>query len=381
MSDQVDRRDFLAFGAAALAVGGVMPFLEHGRAQVTPPADEPATGSLRERADAKGLLCGAAVAAPDLVGDARLREVLIRDCNVLTPENELKWGRVQATPGGPLDFSEAEKVYAFAKKNRMAMRGHALCWWNSQPAWAADHIGGMSAKDAGDYLQKYVHDVAHYWRGRIVQWDVVNEPIGAKDVILDRMLSPKLGDRFMDMAFEAAAEADPAALRVLNHDLIAQDDWYQEAQLDSTVRLIDRLMNRGAKIQCFGFEAHLATAYGFSEAKWRRFCDHLTGMGLKLMITEMDVDDSGTLGDVARRDAQSTALAGALLDVMLSYPECLGVVTWGAVDKYSWLRKVKDRQRKDGQLQRPTPMGDDYQPKPLWRTIAKALDKAEPRGG
>lgn len=379
MPDHINRRDFLALGATAAAVGGVAPFLGSGPAEALAGASVTAGEGLAARANRKGLLCGTAVSGADLT-DKRLQEILRRDCNVLTPENELKWGVVQATPGGPLNFSAAEKIYDFARMNGMAMRGHALSWWSTQPKWAADYIGAMSAREAGDYLQKYAYDVAKHWKGRVIQWDVVNEPIGARDVILDRLYGPKLGDQYMDLVFEAAAEADPGALRVLNHDLIAQKFWYQESQLDSTVRLIDRMMNRGAKIQCFGFEAHLMTAYGFSEGKWQRFCDDLTGMGLKLMITELDVDDAGTIGDVQHRDAQSSALAGALLDVMLSNPECQGMVTWGLTDKYSWLRKVPERQRSDGQPQRPTLYDDKYQKKLLWQTMAQAIDKAEPRG-
>lgn len=379
MDQAVERRDFLSLAVAAVALTGITSLVlgEEAELAAFKPAD--LSGNLRDKADRKGLLCGTAVTAKALGADEKLRDALRRDCNILVPENELKWGVVQARPGGPLDFSGAEKIYAFARENNMAMRGHALSWWNSQPAWAADHIGAMSPGKAGDYLQDYIHQVATYWRGRLVQWDVVNEPIGAKDVLLDRLFGPKLGEQYIDLAFEAAADADPDTLRVLNHDLIAQDHWYQEAQLDSTVRLMDRLMSRGARIQCFGFEGHLRTAYGFSETRWRAFCDHLTGMGLKLMITELDVDDGGSIGSAARRDEAAAGLASRLVGVMLSYPECLGVLTWGNVDSYSWLRQSPDRARSDGQPLRPTLRDDDYRPKDMWAALASAIETADPR--
>ncbi|MEO7688683.1 MAG: endo-1,4-beta-xylanase [Sphingomonas sp.] len=375
MYDEIGRRDFMAAAAAAVVAGAAIPFLSDVQAPSLPAV----SGTLRERADRKGLLCGTAVAADQLANDPKLRATLLADANVLVSENELKWGRIQPTPDTPLDFTQAEKIYDFAIKNHMAMRGHNLVWWESKPPWAAERVAAMSAKQTGDFLTKYITDVVSHWRGRLVQWDVVNEPIGANDVILDKMFGPKLGEQYMDLAFEATAAADPSALRVLNQDLIAQDWSYETRQRDSTLRLLERMMKRGAKVQCLGFEAHLTTSFGLSETNWRRFLDEVTGMGLKLMVTELDVNDKGTLGRIPARDAQTAALAKGMLDIMFSYPECLGVVTWGPTDRYSWLRKMADRQRKDGSALRPTPRDDNYQPKPLWQAIAGALDQAAPR--
>ncbi|MET0238473.1 MAG: endo-1,4-beta-xylanase [Sphingobium sp.] len=373
--DDIDRRSLLRLGGGTAAALAVAPLASSAVAARRDPVAE---GSLRKLADSKGLYCGTAVLASDL-DRPEIRGALRADCNILVPEVEMKWGVVQHSPGGPLDFSAAEKIHRFAVANDMKLRGHALCWWNSQPAWAKEFFADKSARETGDYIQKYIHAVASHWRGRVVQWDVVNEPVGGEDRILDELLGPKMGDSFMDLAFETAADADPGALRVLNHDWIAQDMPYQQRQFDSTVRLIDRLMNRGVKIQCFGFEGHLMTAHGFMEAKWRRFCDDLTGMGLKLMITELDVDDAGTEGDIAHRDRESAALAGAVLDMMLSYPQCLGVLSWGVSDGQSWLRKEPGRARKDGKPQRPAPRDDRLKPKPIWQAIAKAIGNAPPR--
>ncbi|MEO8374104.1 MAG: endo-1,4-beta-xylanase [Sphingomonas bacterium] len=377
MYDEIGRREFMAAAAAAVVAGVGAPFLSQVGGLDSPLP--PVSGTLRERANRKGLLCGTAVAAPDLAKDALLRKALTVDANVLVSENELKWSRIQRNPDGSFDFTEAEKIYDFAVANGMAMRGHNLAWWEAKPAWAVERVAGMSASQTGDFLSKYITDVVGHWRGKLIQWDVVNEPIGAKDLILDKMFGPKLGEQYIDLAFEATAAADPSALRVLNQDLIAQDWWYQERQRDSTLRLLERMMKRGAKIQCLGFEAHLTTSLGLSETKWRHFLDEVTGMGLKLMVTELDVDDRGTLGSVATRDEQCAALAKGLLDIMLSYPACLGVLTWGPVDRYSWLRKMANRQRKDNAPLRPTPRDNNYQPKPLWRAIASALDQAAPR--
>ena len=43
--------------------------------------------------------------------------------------------------------------------------------------------------------------------------------------------------------------------------------------------------------------------------EWRRFLDEVSGMGLRLLITEFDVSDKGLPTDVAQRDSQVAAIA------------------------------------------------------------------------
>jgi endo-1,4-beta-xylanase len=147
------------------------------------------------------------------------------------------------------------------------------------------------------------------------------------------------------------------------------------------LRLLERLVGRGVPIQALGYEAHMNTEVNLSEAKWRLFLDEVTAMGLKIMITEMDIYDARTLGDIPKRDAAVASLATQFLDITLSYPDCLGLLTWGQVDRYTWLRKESEakRWRTDGAPLRPCPRDEDFKPKPLYHAIANAIDRAEPR--
>jgi endo-1,4-beta-xylanase len=228
-------------------------------------------------------------------------------------------------------------------------------------------------------MAAYVAEVAEHWRGRVTQWDVVNEPITAKGALQDELMAGKLGEGFIDIAFHAAREADPDALLVLNASLIAQDEWWEDHQQATTLALLERLVSRGVPVQALGYEAHVRTDRGFTEAKWRHFLDRITDLGLKIMITELDVDDGKTAGDPERRDAEAAALVTRLLDTTLDYQNCLGLLTWGPVDRYSWLRKIPDRARMDGAPLRPTPRDDRYRRKPMWHAIANAIDRAAPR--
>jgi endo-1,4-beta-xylanase len=369
------RRDMLISALAGGALACAVPALS-GETRRAPPSSG---GTLRARAQAKGLLVGSAISAPELKSDARMRAVLKADCNVLTPENELKWSRIQPSPDAPLDFSQAEEIYAFALANDMAMRGHTLSWWNSMPPWAAARVAALSAGAAGDMLQTHVHTVVSHWRGRLIQWDVVNEPVDNKGNLVDKLWAPKLGPRYLDLAFEAARAADPDVKLVLNHNLIEQQTNYQIGMRAATLALLEGMVARNVPVQILGIESHIATSDSFSPGEWSRFLDRVTGMGLDIIVTELDVFDRGTIGDVRTRDLAVASLARDYLDLTLSYPQCLGVISWGMVDSDNWLNKMPDHRRSDGAPLRPSPLDANYQPKPLWHAIADAIDRAPGR--
>lgn len=376
--DSLTRRDILisAGTAGALAYGSSIlartPDLQGW-------SDDETSPSLRARAARKKLLCGSAVAADILARDLRLQAVLRADCNILVPENELKLGRLKPSADSPLQFGPAESIYAFAKANGMAMRGHNLLWWQSPPQWEQQLIPTLSPGQAGDYLTSYISDVVGHWRGRLVQWDVVNEPISAQNKLLETLFTGKLGEQSIDLAFHAAHAADPGTMLVINQNLIEQESWWEQRQRTATLGLLERLLKRGVPIHALGIESHLETVNGFSPANWRAFLDDVTGMGLKLIVTELDVTETGTIGDIATRDAAAAALAKAFLDVTLSYRNCLGLLSWGVTDRYTWLAKVPDKQRKDGAALRPDMRDADFHRKPLWQAIAAAIDGAPSR--
>jgi endo-1,4-beta-xylanase len=374
MSGDLTRRDALTLGAAATVLAAASPRLANRAGPVF--AAGPA--GLRARADAKGLICGAEVNHQPLRDDPRVGAALIEDANSLVPDLELKWSRLQPTPG-PIRFEPAEAILRFAEAHRMTVRGHTLTWYRGQPAWAQELIPALSAGKVGDMLERYVHDVVSRFRGRIVHWDVANEPVDGAGRLTEKLFSAKLGEQYIDLAFRAARDADPDALLVLNTDFVEQDTVYQERHRHHTLRLLERLKARGVAVQALGIESHLSTLYPFSEARFRSFLDEAAGMGLKLIATEFDVSDFATLGGIAQRDAATAALGKAYLDVMLANPACLGFLTWGQSDRYSWLRLDDARPRADRSPLRPLPRDDAFQRKPLWHAIAAAIDAAPSR--
>jgi endo-1,4-beta-xylanase len=374
------RRQILAAGLAVAAFGGA------------PAVARAAKSSLASLAKAKGLRFGGAVGAGPVGAitgsfeDARYRQVLVDECGVLVPENELKWYVLRPDPK-TFAFERADRIAAFAKAHDMALRGHTLLWHHPQwfPAWLKTYdFGPRPAAAAEAMLVDHIAKVcAHY--PQIDSWDVVNETVDPKDGAIRRtVFSDAMGqEQTLDVAYHAARAAAPRA-RLVYNDYMGWEVG-NDAHRTGVLRLLEGFRKRGTPVDALGVQSHIGaenadsfTGFGRPQEKeWRAFIDEATGMGYDLAITEFDVHDKGLPLDFAARDAAVAAYGKAYLDLMLSYPQTREVLAWGMVDKYSWLQNQWPRQ--DGKPKRPTPYDDAYRPKPLREAMAAAFRAAPKR--
>src|SRR5436190_11137095 len=91
--------------------------------------------TLRAPADKLGLLVGTAV-NPTLFAEAPYAETLVREFNMIEPENVMKWGTVRPNRA-TFNFKPGDQVVAFAQAHGMKVRGHCLLWSEYNPAWLA----------------------------------------------------------------------------------------------------------------------------------------------------------------------------------------------------------------------------------------------------
>jgi endo-1,4-beta-xylanase len=108
------------------------------------------------------------------------------------------------------------------------------------------------------------------------------------------------------------------------------------------------------------------------------FLKSISDMGLKILVTELDVQDKGLPADPNARDQAIAQSYGTFLNAILQNTNVIVVETWGLSDKYSWLSNHAPRD--DGQNVRTLPYDANYQPKSaVYQAIAQAFDAAPPR--
>jgi endo-1,4-beta-xylanase len=329
---------------------------------------------LHARAAPKGLFYGCAVSTSALTDDPVLTARIAADCGMLVAEYAFKWAALH--PGhDQYDWKQADTLMTFAASHGMRVRGHTLVWHASNPDWLAAALTTPTVTER--ILREHIGVVVGRYRDRIAHWDVVNEPLRLEDGLpfdLRRHLwLTSLGPAYFDIAFDACQMADPTALRVLNEFGLDYAVASQQRRRQSVLRLLASLLDRKVPVDALGMQAHLDGAEtAFDPAVMTAFLDDVADLGLKVIVTELDVRDDRLPADVALRDVAVAAQAGLYLRTVLAHKAVLGVLTWGLSDKGTWLNQTFPRT--DGLPQRPLPCDEACAPKPMWRTIAQTLD-------
>ena len=333
---------------------------------------------LRKRAAAKGLLFGAATGYGLLSQQKGFAELFVRECGILVPESELKWARLRPAPD-KYDFAQADWMMEFARENSLLLRGHTLVWHEALPKWFPEVV---TPKNAEKFLREHIKTVVGRYVGRMHSWDVVNEPIASWDRRPDGLRNTPwlklLGPQYIEIAFHAAAAADPKAMLVLNQNHLEYDTKDDEEIRSATLRLLEGLKKRGVPIHALGIESHLTgDETRFNPAKFRRFLQQVADLDLKILITELDVEDQKLTADVGMRDKIIAEKYAEFLSAALAEPAVIAVITWGLSDRSTWLSSYKPRE--DRQPVRTLPFDKDLRPKPAWHAIAKAIGNASGR--
>lgn len=143
----------------------------------------------------------------------------------------------------------------------------------------------------------------------------------------------------------------------------------------AVLSLLGGMLDRGVPVQALGIQGHLDGARtDFSADGFVAFLQQVAGLGLRVLITEMNVSDKRLRADVGMRDAQ---VAGAYRDFLaapLSVPAVIVVMTWGISDRSTWLSTFAPCP--DGLPVRPLPLDADLARKAAWAAIANAFDEA-----
>ncbi|HTT82244.1 MAG TPA: endo-1,4-beta-xylanase [Rhizomicrobium sp.] len=326
--------------------------------------------TLRRAAAQRGVIYGSAVSTPEL-RERDFATVLAREAAILAPEYEMKRAIIERIPG-QYDFSGCDAILAFARAHDSLFRGVPLMWHKRNPDWLED-----AARDTRDetLITDYIGKVAGHFRGRIHSWDVVNEAIapgdGRADSLRNSFWLQVYGPRYIDLAYHAARAADPGALLVYNDwgcELgAAWNDRFRAATLD----FLEHALARNVPIDGLGLQGHMR-AFGtpVDQPKLAAFLARVKAMGLRILVTEHDVDDSGGPPDVTLRDRAVADASRRLLDVTID-AGAIAVLTWGLTDRFldtpGWGAKFT------GYQPRMLPLDDNLDRTLMWHEMVAAF--------
>jgi endo-1,4-beta-xylanase len=345
----------------------LLPLLQFGI--LTAPG--PALGqSLRAQAERAGILIGTAV-RPAQLGESTYASTLAREFNLVEPEDALKW-EVLRPERSTFDFSDGDRIVAFAQLHGMKVRGHTLVWTHQNPVWLTH--SGFNEKELRSLLHEHISKVVGHYRGRIFAWDVVNEAVDENGILRSSIWydQPGVGLRdegtaYIEQAFRWAHEADPQALLFYNDG----GGEVLNPKSDALYRMLMDFKKRGVPLNGIGLQMHSDLSADVPSIA--KNIGRFVNLGLQVHITEFDVRIAvdGNRRVLDPKDlARQAAVYQALLAACLQQRGCTAFQTWGFTDKYSWINS-SSRGTKGAALF----FDSQYRPKPAYAAVKEALSR------
>lgn len=318
--------------------------------------------------------------------DNRLRPLLEKHFDSITPGNLLKWGVYNPKPGEYNDAA-AEAFFAYGKAHQFYVVGHCLFWHSQTAPWVfQDEKGGQVSREVLlQRMRERVRRMARLYGDRTDAWDVVNEAIMENGSLRHSPFNKILGADFIPEAFRIANEELPASVALLYNDY----NMEYPGRIATVVKMIHDLRAQGLRIDAVGSQAHwrLETP---TIGEIERSIVACRDAGVKVHFTELDIEmlpRNFTGADVSQRQKSTpennpyTAglppeaqekLARRYADIFalfLKHADVVERVTfWGVTDGDSWLNNWPVR----GRTNHPLLFDRAGHPKPAFHAVVKA---------
>jgi endo-1,4-beta-xylanase len=207
--------------------------------------------------------------------------------NAITAENVMKTEVVNPQPG-VYDFAAADAFVEYGERHKMFIVGHTLVWHNQTPAWFfQDEKGQPNTREAQiERMRRHIEAVAGRYAGRVHAWDVVNEVIGEDGNYRPTSWVNAIGDgdELVRLAFKFTSQYAP------NTELYYNDfNAWRPEKVAGIVRMVKMLKQAGIRIDGVGIQGHWGLNFPSTE-HIEAAIDAYAALGVKVMITELDVD-------------------------------------------------------------------------------------------
>ena len=330
------------------------------------------TEKVRPLKDAfKGKFLIGTILSQDALQDRMAQDVALATThfNAITPENSLKPGSVQPVEG-QFEFAQGDRMVEICQRAGATPIGHTLLWHAQTGRWMFEGPNGqpLTRDLALKRMRTHIGTVVGHYKGKIKQWDVVNEAINdGPGTLRPSPWLKAIGEDYIAEAFRAAHAADPKAILTYN-------DYNIELayKRPKTVAFLKSLIDQKVPINAVGIQCHWRMDNpSFTEVE--EAIKEYAALGLKIMITEMDIGVLPTRyqgADISRVETMTPEQKAAMnpyteglpdavaqaeaeryrqaFELFLRYKKSIGRVTiWGTQDGNSWLNGFPVRGRTD----------------------------------
>ncbi|MDR2148851.1 MAG: endo-1,4-beta-xylanase, partial [Tannerella sp.] len=283
------------------------------------------------------------------VNNQQLTDLVLREFNSITPENELKPDATMVQSGSTDEDIKvqlnagARRILQFCQDNNIPFRGHCLVWHAQTPAWffRANLTNSGDLADAPTMdkrMESYIKNLFALIKQdfptlNLYAYDVVNEAYEDNGAL--RKAGTGSGqspwtqiygnDQFIVNAFKYARMYAPEGCKLFYNDY----NEYIAGKRDAMYNLAMKLKAENT-IDGLGMQSHLDM--GFPDANlYGQAVEKFASTGLEIQITEMDITTS--TGDFSAQGIKYRDI----MHKILAYKESVtAFIVWGLQDNYSW---------------------------------------------
>ena len=324
---------------------------------------------LKKLAEQKGIQVGS-FASLKYLRERPYRDILASQFNYATIDGEPNWRFEDSTlrpTKSTFDFTNLDKVFAFANQHDMPVRVQHLVW--GDPKWLPDWLtqGNFSHDELLAILQNHIATVGARYKGKVREYSVVNEAFSRKLLTGGNhdWWGEKLNYEYIDKSFIWARAADPNAVLILN-------DFGNETEGQISNLMYDYIKDakgRGIPIDAIGMQMHISGTNIPDKAKVVSNMRRFAALGIKVYVTEFDVNMHDVQASAKDKETRQATIYRDMLGACLTVgPDvCPNFGYLGLIDRQSWYNGLGIHDAN------PLLLHDNYDPKPAFYAVRAAL--------
>jgi GH35 family endo-1,4-beta-xylanase len=260
---------------------------------------------------------GTAIPASVFINNATFRNKVYELFNEVVFENDLKWQMFSSNPTNNL-----RRALDSLDRHQIPVRGHNVIWpsWRNLPTSLKTLETNPVALRVA--IDKHIDEVTQFAKGRLNDWDVINEPYSEKDIMAI------LGNEVMADWFKRVRNNDRTVKLYLNDFDILSNGGSNTKKHDSYYNLVKYIDEKGGRVDGIGFQGHFGSDLT-SPAKVYSIIERFAALGKEIKITEHDIN-------VSQRQVQAEYTRD-FMTICFSHEAVKSFLFWGFWANSHWL--------------------------------------------
>jgi len=337
---------------------------------------------LAELAEPLGIMIGTEF-QPELMMDGRYCPVVRHDFNLayLSPFSD---ARLWLAPG-EYNFTVLDQVVNDTANLGLKIYASHLVWGateaGSLPDWLKN--GNYTREELLAILEQHITTLVSRYKDKVNFWSIANE-FPERDISHGwDFWYDHIGPEYIEKSLQWARQADPDGILILNAaNNESPRDYDTTGNIERMYQKVKMLKEKGVPVDAVGIQMHLFLPWTSPIPPVKEdviaTMQKFGSLGVKVMITEMDVNLHGMPGTLEEKVKLQTQLYGDMMYACIESGVCIAFSTWGVSDSLSWITCDYDWCVYKGAMPDAAPLmfDESYQPKPAYYAVRDALLEA-----